>query len=123
MARFVARRFEGGAAVIREGERGGGLYLIVLGTVEITKRAAGGRSVILATLGEGAYFGEMSLLSGGMAGATVTAVGPVELAHLPPKEFYDVVSAHPVLWDELRREARRRELANQNIMAGETSIV
>jgi CRP-like cAMP-binding protein len=123
MTRFEPRRVEAGAPIIREGEPGGGLYLIVLGTVDITRRVDGKRAVLLATLGEGAYFGEMSLLSGGRASATVTAAGPVELAQLSPREFYEVVAMHPAIWDELKREAKRRELTNQNILAGETAIV
>jgi CRP-like cAMP-binding protein len=123
MARFVPRRVEAGTAILREGDVGGGLYLIVLGTVEITKWQNDRRAVLLASLGEGAYFGEMSLLQGGTASATVTAAGPVELAQLPPQEFYDVVSAFPVLWDELRREAHRREIITQNLMAGDTHVV
>ncbi len=79
--------------------------------------------MLLATLGEGAYFGEMSLLSGGRASATVTASGPVELAQLSPRDFYDIVSAYPVIWEELRREANRRELLNQNILAGDTRMI
>jgi CRP-like cAMP-binding protein len=124
MQRFVPRHVDAGTAIIREGEAGGGLYLIVLGTVDITRRPDGGRRVVpLATLGEGAYFGEMSLLSGGKASATVTAAGPVELAQLSPRDFYEIVAAYPVIWDELRREAHRRELLNQNILAGETQLV
>jgi hypothetical protein len=30
---------------------------------------------------------------------------------------------YPLLWDELRREARRRELASQDILAGDTDAV
>jgi CRP-like cAMP-binding protein len=53
----------------------------------------------------------------------VTAAGPVELAQLEPRDFYQIVSAHPVIWEELRREASRRELTNRNILTGETSVV
>lgn len=124
MSRFDAVKFDSGAQIIREGERAGGLYLVVLGSVEITRRAeVNDRVVLLATLGEGAYFGEMSLLRGTVASATVTAAGPVEVAHLPPRDFYAVVSEFPVLWDELRKEAQRRELMNQNILSGDTHVV
>jgi CRP-like cAMP-binding protein len=122
-ARFAFARFEAGQAIVREGDRGGGFYLVVLGSVEITKRAGERGALLLATLREGQFFGEMSLLSGTLASATVTATGPTELAELPRREFYEVLSAHPALWEELRREARRRELATENILAGETSVV
>jgi len=123
MKRFVPRHVDAGVPIIREGEAGGGLYLIVLGTVDITRRSEARRQILLATLGEGAYFGEMSLLSGGHASATVTASGALELAQLSPRDFYDIVSAYPVIWEELRREANRRELLNQNILAGDTRMV
>jgi len=109
--------------VVIEGEPAGGLFLIVLGSVEITKRVADKRSVLLATLGEGAYFGEMSLLRGGVAGATVTAVGPTELAVMRPRDFYAVIAENPHLWDEVRREANRRQLANNQLVTGETNLV
>ncbi len=123
LERFVPIRCESGQVIVTEGAPAGGFFLIVLGAVEITKRVAEQRAVLLATLGEGAYFGEMSLLAGGVASATVTVTGPTELAMLPPREFYDVVSRHPVLWDEVRREAHRRRLATSELVTGQTSLV
>jgi cAMP-dependent protein kinase regulator len=123
MTRFTAAHVEAGAVVIREGERGGGLYLVLLGAVDVTRRGPGGAPVKLATLGEGTYFGEISLLRGTVASATVTAARPTQLALLPRDEFYAAVASYPLLWDELRREARRRELASQDILAGDTDAV
>ena len=123
LGRFAPCRFESGEAIVREGERAGGFYLVVLGAVEITRRAGGRGAMLLATLGEGQYFGEMSILANTVAAATVTASGPTELAQLPRRELHDVLAAHPELRDELHREARRRELADANILAGETSLV
>lgn len=123
LSRFKPMRAESGERIIREGERAGGLYLIVLGSVEIIKRVSDKRMVLLATLGEGAYFGEMSLLKGGVANASVTATGPTELAVMPPRDFYEIVSAHPLLWDEVRREANRRQLEMNQIVTGETNVV
>jgi CRP-like cAMP-binding protein len=123
MSRFTPRRFVGGETIVQQGEAGGGLYLVVIGNVEITRKGDDGHVVVLATLGEGAYFGEMSLLRGGAASASVSALVPVELAQLAPKDFYAVLSEYPVLWDELKREAERRELANKAAMKGETNAV
>jgi CRP-like cAMP-binding protein len=123
LARFVPIRAESGESIVREGQPAGGLYLIVIGAVEITRRLGKHRSVILATLREGAYFGEMSLLSGEPTSATVVAAGPVELALLPPRDFYEIVSTHPQLWASIRREARTRALENARLLAGETGTV
>lgn len=120
---FTAARFEAGQAIVREGEANGGFYLVVLGAVEVTQRAGGRGNILLATLGEGQYFGDLSLASGAVAAATVTATGPTELAQLPRRELSDLLTAHPAVLDEVRREVRRRELAQANILAGETSLV
>jgi hypothetical protein len=42
-----------------------------------------------------------------------------EVVQLPPRDFYEVVSQHPVLWEQLRSEAEKREMANHAIVAGE----
>ncbi|HTJ46471.1 MAG TPA: cyclic nucleotide-binding domain-containing protein [Kofleriaceae bacterium] len=123
LARFVPLRADSGHTIVQEGERSGGLYLIVLGAVEIVKRGADGRNVLLATLREGAYVGEMSLLRGQPANASVLAAGPVELAFLPPRDFYEVVAGNPALWEQMRREATARTLENAKILAGDTTAV
>jgi CRP-like cAMP-binding protein len=120
--RFRPRRFGRGSRIIEEGSAGGGLYLILVGEVQVVRSAPGdeGGEVVLGTLGEGAYFGEMSLLRGGsVASATVRAARTTEVVQLPPRDFYEVVSQHPVLWDQLRSEAERRAMANHAILAGE----
>jgi cAMP-dependent protein kinase regulator len=123
LARFVPIRAESGETIVREGQPAGGLYLIVIGAVEITRRVGKQRSVILASLREGAYFGEMSLLSGDPTSATVIAVGAVELALLPPRDFYEIVSEHPQLWASIRREAKSRALLNARLLAGVSGSV
>jgi CRP-like cAMP-binding protein len=123
LAEFVPVRVESGEAIVRQGERAGGFYLIVLGGVEISKELSPERTVLLATLGEGAYFGVLSLLRGDVARAGVIATGPTELAMLPPQSFYDLLAELPVLWDEVRREADRRELEMYEIVAGVTGSV
>ena len=51
------------------------LYMVVNGQVGIYKGDASGKSQQIATLGEGAAFGEMAFLSGGVASASVQAIG------------------------------------------------
>jgi cAMP-dependent protein kinase regulator len=121
--RFRPRRFGRGAQIIEEGAPGGGLYLILVGEVEVVRAGQakdGSQAVVkLGTLGEGSYFGEMSLLRGGVASATVKATRMTEAVQLPPRDFYEMASQHPVLWEQLRTEAERREMANHAILAGE----
>jgi CRP-like cAMP-binding protein len=87
--RFRPRRFGRGAQIIEEGAPGGGLYLILVGEVEAV-RGRDAEEVKLGTLGEGSYFGEMSLLKGGVASATVRATRMTEAVQLPPRDFYEM---------------------------------
>jgi len=123
LARFHPLHADSGQAIVRQGERAGGLYLVVLGALEVVRRVGERRAVVLATLGEGAYFGEMSLLSGEMASASVVAAGPCELAVLPPRDFYDLVAHNPELWTTMRSISESRRLANAQILAGHTGVV
>jgi CRP-like cAMP-binding protein len=123
LAHFRFTHVDPGTRIVGEAERAGGFFLVVLGAVEITKRVSERRQVLLATLGEGTYFGEMSLLRGEVARASVTATGPTELAVLPAKNFYALVANHPVLWDQVRQEAHRRELEMVQIVTGVTGTV
>jgi CRP-like cAMP-binding protein len=115
--RFRPRRFGRGANIIDEGSAGGGLYLILVGEVHVVRGSK--EEVILGKLGEGSYFGEMSLLKGGVASATVRAARMTEVVQLPPRDFYEIVSQHPVLWEQLRSEAERREMANHALLTGD----
>src|SRR5581483_1709400 len=125
--RFRPRRFGRGARIIEEGAPGGGLFLILVGEVQVVRNApqtkpkgeGAAEELELGRIGEGSYFGEMSLLRGGVASATVRATRMTEVVQLPPRDFYEVVSQHPVLWEQLRSEAERREMANVAIVAGE----
>ena len=70
--RFVGHEVAMHTDLIREGEPGRGLYVVLHGSVDVSKRD-GEDKVLLATLGAGDVFGEMSLLQGAPATATVTA--------------------------------------------------
>jgi CRP-like cAMP-binding protein len=94
MARFRADKVFAGDVVIEEGEPGRGLYLVLRGELRVTRRQ-GAAEQPLAVLKSGDLFGEMSLLRGAPASATVTALGPCELLHLSREEFSEAVAAFP----------------------------
>jgi CRP-like cAMP-binding protein len=70
--RFVGHEVAAQTDLIREGEPGRGLYVLLHGSVDVWKRD-GDEKVLLATLAAGDVFGEMSLLQSAPATATVTA--------------------------------------------------
>jgi CRP-like cAMP-binding protein len=115
--RFRPRRFGRGARIIDHGAPGSGLFLILVGEVQVVMPSPNGE-VVLGSLGEGSYFGEMSLLRGAVAAATVRASKMTEAVQLPPRDFYEVFVQHPELWSELREEMARREHANRTLLSG-----
>ena len=87
-------QYEQGETIIREGDVGESAYLIEDGGVEVS-RSEGDRKVVLASLGKGEIFGEMSMIDDCPRGATITATKPTTLSELPRDEFLDQLQAEP----------------------------
>lgn len=60
----VPQTYEAGKFLARVGDPGVGLIVLLEGTVEITQRLAGGKSLPIATLEGGGFLGELAQLSG-----------------------------------------------------------
>jgi CRP-like cAMP-binding protein len=70
------------------------LYMIVNGQVGIYKADDQGRNQQIATLATGAAFGEMAFLSGGVASATVQALGECVLWRMDHERLLEFISEH-----------------------------
>jgi MFS family permease len=103
MADVVARDAAAGDVLIREGDRGDLFYVIVEGTVEITRR---GEHV--SEQGPGAYVGEIALLRDVPRTASVTAKTPLRLLALEREPFLLAVTGHPVSHEAVRAVATAR---------------
>ena len=93
----LVRRFEGidvapGTTIIRENEIGQGLFLILLGEVEVLRHGAP-----IARLRAGDLFGEMALLDDSPTTAEVRTVAPTSVLFLGRDYFRRLVSALPAL--------------------------
>lgn len=76
-------RFEKGTTVIKEGEVGDRMYMIVKGNVEILKyNSASQEQESISALGEGDSFGEMELIDIQPRSATVKAIDDVTAVSL-----------------------------------------
>ncbi|HEY6107016.1 MAG TPA: Crp/Fnr family transcriptional regulator [Anaeromyxobacteraceae bacterium] len=80
------RGFPRGTVLFREGEPGKEMYVVQSGRVDISKRV-GGADKLLSTLGQGEFFGEMSILNNAPRSATATCAEDSKLLVIDPKTF------------------------------------
>jgi small-conductance mechanosensitive channel/CRP-like cAMP-binding protein len=107
--------FDARERLVVEGEAGDSMLLLASGSVAISKSGSeiGAGSVSLATLEAGAYFGEMSLLTGAPRYATVTATGPVEIFVLDRRAVAPILESDPAVADSLSQMLAERTAATQ----------
>ena len=100
-----------GSVIISEGEAGTSMYLIASGEVKVYTRGTGqGGSIYLAKLGEGDFFGEVSVLTGKPRTATITASQPTSLLRLDKEKLDNALAKFPgirkVLDDFYKKRAK-----------------
>ena len=92
MAETKLRR---GDVLFHEGDSGDKLYIVTDGKVKLGRSSSDGRENLLAILGPGQMFGELSFFDPGPRSATATAVTDVELKSLGHEALSPVLNAHP----------------------------
>jgi len=105
--RFTGHEVAPGTAVLREGDPGRGLYVVLSGEVDVTKSQDGEDDVLLANLKAGEVFGEIALVKGGPATATITAARQSTILFLDKVYFQRLIKAIPQLqryFDNLSEE-------------------
>ena len=91
----IKRRFLRGEALVRQGEPGRGLYVLLSGRVKVVKEIADGEELQVAALGPGDFFGEMAVLDGAPRSASVIASEDTEVLVLTLWEFKAKMKTHP----------------------------
>ena len=114
------REYEDGAVVFREGDEGGELFIIALGTASANLRPAENRTIRLATFSTGTVFGEVALLDEGARSATIEAEGPLVCYVLTRTAFELLIREHPTIAVKLlanlgRELSQRLRRANRAI--------
>ncbi|MCB9537928.1 MAG: cyclic nucleotide-binding domain-containing protein [Myxococcales bacterium] len=111
MARFQSRLVEADDDIIVEGQVGKGLFVILDGLVQVTRRKSGHKH-ILNWLREGEIFGEISLLRNTPATATCTAARRTMLMFLAREEFEDITRQYPEVVEKMNELGEFRLLDN-----------
>jgi len=85
---------EPGHVLIREGDAGDSMYIVLSGALEVTKRD-GDNEIVLATRKAGEFLGEMALLEQVPRSASVRAVERSELLTIGPSAFHALLKHRP----------------------------
>jgi len=107
-AESVERLFGRGETVIRQGDQGTTMFVVLAGRVEVTVREGDGPPVQLAELAAGDYFGEMSMMTGAPRVASITAIEETRLLEIGKETFRHALESRPELVEELGRTLKRR---------------
>ncbi len=113
--------YEAGRNIVRQGDEGNSLFLVARGRVEVLVQDAQNEAQLVATLGRGQCFGEMSLLTGARRSATVSALEDSELLMLGKAEFRDILLADPKVVESLSQILSLRQREREAALARERS--
>ncbi|MDX8387117.1 MAG: cyclic nucleotide-binding domain-containing protein [Ghiorsea sp.] len=82
------RNLPAGTVLLNEGQQGEGVFIILSGQVTVTRKSKDNQNILLAELGEGQVFGEMSLIDHSPCSATITAINEVKVRVLNKEQFF-----------------------------------
>jgi CRP-like cAMP-binding protein len=106
--RYKRRHVPAGATLCHEGDFGDTMYFVVQGSLQISKRVIQGADKVIATLGDGQYAGELSLLTGAQRNATISAVEETEVVEIDQEAFLELIHEQPLVGLELMRQLAHR---------------
>ncbi|MBS2027005.1 MAG: cyclic nucleotide-binding domain-containing protein [Deltaproteobacteria bacterium] len=105
-------RAEPGQVIIKQGDAGNSFFVVCSGKMKVVKQDAEGNEIVMAYLAEGAFFGEMALLSGLKRTATVVADEESDLLEISAPVLNNIAKQYPHVVQSLRQFGRQRLLAD-----------
>ena len=112
-----------GDALVRAGETGHGLIVILGGEVKVTQRGGTGHVTPIVTHGAGSFLGEIAQLSGRASLVDAHAQGKVEALVLPPDKLRAVLVAEADLGERIMRALILRRVGLIEAAAGGPMIL
>jgi len=114
-SRLEERALDEGEEIFDKGDPGDAMYLIDEGAIEISL-GSGKQRVVLASLFQGQYFGELALLDGAPRSATASAAKPSTLLALDRDDFVEFVRSKPDAALTIMSEIAERMRATNELM-------
>lgn len=118
LGKFATEIVPAGTTFITDGVSNDFLWVVVTGRCEVTSHGA-----IVAELSSGAAVGEVSLVTGRPADASVVAVEPAVLLKLSKHDFAAVANHHPELMAEIERLVLARDRENRALVHDATDLI
>ena len=116
-AAMSTRNVSRGHVVFREGDAGDRLFVVLDGKVKISRASSDGRENLLAVLGPGEMFGELSLFDPGARTATASTITDSTLASLDHDDLRPVLMERPGAAMHLLRALAQRLRRTNEAMA------
>jgi CRP-like cAMP-binding protein len=116
LRRFTSHDVAPGTVVIHEGEPGLGLFVVLSGELDVSRKTSDGTVVPLGGLRTGDVFGEMAVLRNANTAATVACVRPATVLYLARDYVERIMAAVPEIKSYLEVLAEHREIDNQLVI-------
>ncbi len=107
-----------GEVVVRQDEEGSSLFIVLKGALEVSID-----EMIVGSICQGSFFGEMSLLTGEPRSATVRTICEVWLAEITKEIMEPILRANPAMLETLSTILSERELKSRVSRASQTETV
>lgn len=116
-ASVAETRLRRGEVLFHEGDAGDRLYVVLDGKVKLGRSSADGRENLLAIMGPGQMFGELSLFDPGPRSATVTAVTDATFASLSHEDMLTWLEGRPTVARGLLSQLAARLRRSNDVVA------
>jgi CRP/FNR family transcriptional regulator, cyclic AMP receptor protein len=95
---FNVETYKGKSYIVKQGEEGESLYIILDGDVEILVNSKENEKILITELGPGDFFGELVLINEKTRTADVRAIKEVSVLEITLTEFYKYFDSNPKLF-------------------------
>ena len=107
--RLSVKTYAAGEVPVRQGEAGNSFYIIKSGRVDVVVENVPGESAVVATLGTGNFFGEMSLLTGAVRTASIHVKDDAEFIVIDKDSFSSTLINNPSIAESLSHILSERQ--------------
>ncbi len=129
--KMVVKQFKKSETILYEEDTSEYMYIILLGKVKAVRTTEDGKEIILAMHKSGSFFGEMSMIDGKTAPASVIATEDSLIAIISKKDFFSIIFLNnkvtsnllKILCSRLRRCWDTIQLLNFNNASNRTKML